>query len=270
MPSPENRTPTIEEADNCFPYLEQQIAIIRPEFLCLLGRVAVQAMLNTTLSRWARLRGKWHRYRGIPTIVTYHPAYLLRNPAAKKDAWEDLQMLMKEMGLKVPLRTRSRAVGSGAGSRHLPPRSCTDRPFLAATAARAATATLAAVSPYFSSSASGAPLSPNWSPRLTKRIGHRVRLGDGHGDDAAQAAVGQVFLGDDQGAGLACGGLEAPPVDRLDGVHVEHAGRDPFTGQGLGRVEGRGDHQAVGHDRQVGAVAELVGLADLKGAEPPA
>jgi uracil-DNA glycosylase family 4 len=97
---PENRTPTTDESNNCFPYLEKQIEIIRPEFICLLGRPAVQAILNTTLSM-ARVRGKWHRYRGIPTIATYHPAYLLRNPAAKKDSWDDLRILMKEMGLKV-------------------------------------------------------------------------------------------------------------------------------------------------------------------------
>ena len=98
---PENRNPTIDEANNCFPYLEQQIAIIRPEFLCLLGRVAVQAVLNTTQAM-GKMRGKWHRYRGIPTLVTYHPSYLLRTPSAKKDAWEDLQILMKEMGLVRP------------------------------------------------------------------------------------------------------------------------------------------------------------------------
>ena len=98
---PENRNPTIDEANNCFPYLEQQIAIIRPEFLCLLGRVAVQAVLNTTQAM-GKMRGKWHRYRGIPTLATYHPSYLLRTPSAKKDAWEDLQMLMKEMGLVRP------------------------------------------------------------------------------------------------------------------------------------------------------------------------
>jgi DNA polymerase len=96
---PENRTPTVEEASNCIGYLERQIAIIRPEFLCLLGRVALQELLNTTLSM-SKLRGKWHQYRGIPTIVTYHPAYLLRKPEFKREAWEDLQMLMKAMGLK--------------------------------------------------------------------------------------------------------------------------------------------------------------------------
>jgi uracil-DNA glycosylase len=100
---PENRNPSPEECTNCGPYLEEQISVIRPDFLCLLGRVAVQYLLKTSLSM-ARLRGKWHRYRGIPTIVTYHPAYLLRNPASKKETWEDLQMLMKAMGLRVPQR----------------------------------------------------------------------------------------------------------------------------------------------------------------------
>jgi len=101
---PENRAPTVEESDNCLGYLEQQIAIIRPEFLCLLGRVAVQGLMNTTLSM-SKLRGKWHRYRGIPTIITYHPAYLLRKPEFKREAWEDLQMLMRDMGLKAPPRS---------------------------------------------------------------------------------------------------------------------------------------------------------------------
>ncbi len=101
---PENRTPTVDESANCLGYLEQQIAVIRPEFLCLLGRVAVQTLLNTTLSM-GKLRGKWHRYRGIPTIVTYHPAYLLRKPEFKRETWDDLQMLMEKMGLKVPPRS---------------------------------------------------------------------------------------------------------------------------------------------------------------------
>jgi uracil-DNA glycosylase len=98
---PENRDPEPEEITNCLPYLERQIEIIRPEFLCLLGRISAQTLLNTALSM-SRLRGKWHRCRGILTIVTYHPAYLLRNPAAKKDAWEDLKMLMQQMGLTPP------------------------------------------------------------------------------------------------------------------------------------------------------------------------
>jgi DNA polymerase len=55
-----------------------------------------------------RMRGKWYRYRGIPTIVTYHPSYLLRTPSAKKDAWQDLQMLMNAMGLAIPQRGKGR------------------------------------------------------------------------------------------------------------------------------------------------------------------
>ena len=92
-----------EESDNCIGYLEEQIAIIRPEFICLLGKVALQALLKSD-SSMGRTRGKWYYYKGIPTMVTYHPSYLLRRPDAKREAWEDLQMLMKEMGLKPPER----------------------------------------------------------------------------------------------------------------------------------------------------------------------
>ena len=102
---PDNRTPLPEEMGHCLPYLERQIAIIRPEFLCLLGKTAASALLETALPL-GRLRGKWHRYRGIPTIVTYHPSALLRNPAWKRDTWEDLQTLMNAMGLKPPDRKR--------------------------------------------------------------------------------------------------------------------------------------------------------------------
>ncbi|MDX2036093.1 MAG: uracil-DNA glycosylase [Isosphaeraceae bacterium] len=103
---PENRTPTIDEIKNCLPFLERQIEIIRPEFLCLLGKTAVVGLLETALPM-NRLRGRWHRPRGIPAIVTWHPAYLLRNPAAKRETWEDLQMLMNAMGLKTPERRKS-------------------------------------------------------------------------------------------------------------------------------------------------------------------
>jgi uracil-DNA glycosylase len=102
---PENRDPSPEESSNCLHYLERQIEIVRPEFLCLLGRIAVQTLLETTLSM-SRLRGKWYRYRGIPTVVTYHPAYLLRNPASKKEAWVDLQTIMNAMGLPIPSRKK--------------------------------------------------------------------------------------------------------------------------------------------------------------------
>ncbi len=102
---PDNRPPMREEIAHCLPYLERQIEIIRPEFLCLLGKSAVTALLETVLPM-NRLRGKWHRYRGIPTVVTWHPSYLLRQPSAKKEAWEDLQLLMQAMGLKAPDRQK--------------------------------------------------------------------------------------------------------------------------------------------------------------------
>lgn len=100
---PNNRNPLPEESLNCLSYLERQIEIVRPEFICLLGAVATSALLNTALGV-SRLRGKWHRIRGIPTIATYHPSYLLRRPAAKKEAWADLQMLMRAMGIPIPKR----------------------------------------------------------------------------------------------------------------------------------------------------------------------
>ncbi|MGC8638978.1 MAG: uracil-DNA glycosylase [Isosphaeraceae bacterium] len=102
---PGNREPSLEESANCRSFLERQIEIVRPEFLCLLGRSAAFALLGSSLSM-ARLRRRWYRYRGIPTMATYHPSYLLRTPSAKKDAWQDLQMLMHAMGLKIPERRK--------------------------------------------------------------------------------------------------------------------------------------------------------------------
>jgi uracil-DNA glycosylase len=95
---PENRAPTPEEAANCREFLEQQLDILRPEFICCLGAVAAQNLLGTTVSI-GQLRGKIHDFRGIKVVCTYHPAYLLRTPAAKRQTWDDIQMLMKEMGL---------------------------------------------------------------------------------------------------------------------------------------------------------------------------
>ncbi len=100
---PDNRNPEPDEIAHCLPYLEEQIAIIRPAYLCLLGKVAASTLLQTALPM-NRLRGRWHSYRGIPAIATWHPAYLLRTPTAKKEAWDDLQMLMKRMGIKPPER----------------------------------------------------------------------------------------------------------------------------------------------------------------------
>lgn len=100
---PENRTPLPDEVAHCLPFLQRQIEIVCPEYLCLLGKTAASALLGTTLSM-GMLRKKWHSCRGIPTIVTYHPSYLLRNPPAKRDVWEDLQMLMASMKITPPSR----------------------------------------------------------------------------------------------------------------------------------------------------------------------
>jgi uracil-DNA glycosylase len=97
---PGNRNPLPEEAANCRPYLNRQLELIQPEFICCLGSVATQNLLATT-APMSRMRGKVHDYQGMKVICTYHPAYLLRNPAAKKDTWDDMKLLMREMGTPV-------------------------------------------------------------------------------------------------------------------------------------------------------------------------
>ena len=89
---PDNRDPLPEERELCFPYLHQQIDLIKPKLICTFGLVSSQALLDTT-SSLAQLRNIWHEFRGIPVMVTYHPALLLRNPNFKRDAWEDMKKL---------------------------------------------------------------------------------------------------------------------------------------------------------------------------------
>lgn len=89
---PNNRPPKPLEVQNCEPYLAEQIFLIRPKLICALGTFAAQTLLKTNLSI-SILRGKTHDYRGIPVLCTFHPAYLLRNPAEKRKAWEDLKKL---------------------------------------------------------------------------------------------------------------------------------------------------------------------------------
>jgi len=98
---PGNRTPAPGEVSNCRGYLERQLDLIQPEFLCCLGTVAAQAILQTTQSI-GKLRGRFHEYQGVRVLCTYHPSYLLRNPAAKRDVWEDMKVLMREMGIEIP------------------------------------------------------------------------------------------------------------------------------------------------------------------------
>lgn len=86
---PRNRNPAPEEMAQCEPYLQRQIALVRPRLILAMGRFAVQSLLRST-APLGKLRGQVHRYQGIPLIVTYHPAYLLRNPVDKAKSWEDL------------------------------------------------------------------------------------------------------------------------------------------------------------------------------------
>jgi DNA polymerase len=97
---PGNRSPAPDEAENCRGYLDRQLELIQPEFICCLGAVAAQNLLGTAESI-GRLRGKVLEYRGIRVVCTYHPAYLLRNPSAKKQTWDDIKLLMREMGTPV-------------------------------------------------------------------------------------------------------------------------------------------------------------------------
>jgi DNA polymerase len=95
---PGNRNPLPHEARNCRPFLLRQLELVNPEFICCLGAVAAQNLLETT-QPIGKLRGRFYDWRGIQVLCTYHPAYLLRNPDAKRPTWEDLQLLMKAMGL---------------------------------------------------------------------------------------------------------------------------------------------------------------------------
>lgn len=97
---PVNRNPLPQELSNCRGYLERQFDLIRPEFICCLGAVAAQNLLGTTVSI-GKLRGKVHPYRGAKVVCTYHPAFLLRSPAFKKETWEDMKLLMREMGVEI-------------------------------------------------------------------------------------------------------------------------------------------------------------------------
>ncbi|MFM8952730.1 MAG: uracil-DNA glycosylase family protein [Planctomycetaceae bacterium] len=98
---PGNRTPLPDEVANCRSFFERQFATISPEFICCLGTTAAQALLQTT-EPIGKLRRRWFTYGSAQVICTYHPSYLLRNPAAKRDVWDDMKLLMAKMGLPVP------------------------------------------------------------------------------------------------------------------------------------------------------------------------
>jgi uracil-DNA glycosylase family 4 len=100
---PGNRTPKPEETANCREYFDKQLALVKPKYLVALGGTAAQNMLATTVPI-GKLRGKFHDFRGIPLMVTYHPAYLLphRAPHMKGEVWADMKMLLTKMGRPIP------------------------------------------------------------------------------------------------------------------------------------------------------------------------
>jgi DNA polymerase len=100
---PGNRTPEFVEATTCSQFLVKQIDIVRPQVIVALGATAATYLLGVKQSL-ASLRGQWHTARGAKVIVTYHPAFLLRDPRQKAEAWKDLKLVMAEMGLASPQR----------------------------------------------------------------------------------------------------------------------------------------------------------------------
>ena len=101
---PDNRTPEPEEMAACMPYLHEQIALVQPKVIVALGATAAKGLLGIS-EGITRLRGKWRLYRAsIPVMPTFHPAYLLRKEEAKRDVWNDLKAVMKQLGRPVPGR----------------------------------------------------------------------------------------------------------------------------------------------------------------------
>jgi len=96
---PGNRTPESGEIETCSPFLLRQIAVIQPKAIVALGAVAARCLLGLN-EPMAKLRGRWFDFRGTRLAVTYHPAFLLRDPRQKKETWKDLQMVMEYLGLK--------------------------------------------------------------------------------------------------------------------------------------------------------------------------
>ena len=96
---PENRNPEADEMNSCRPYIKRQIELIKPRVIVTLGRFALQSTMQKPLAI-STVRGEWLRYGQIKVMPTYHPAYLLRTPSAKKDVWNDMKKVMAELGIE--------------------------------------------------------------------------------------------------------------------------------------------------------------------------
>ena len=94
---PNNRDPSDEEAERCLPYLRRQIELVAPSAILCVGRIAAQRLLATE-QPVGKLRGRVHELDGVPVIVTYHPAYLLRSPGEKRRSWDDLKLALRVLG----------------------------------------------------------------------------------------------------------------------------------------------------------------------------
>lgn len=100
---PKNRDPEPEEVAACFPFLQRQIRVIRPEVIVTLGKPAARTLLGLD-GPISTYRGVWQRYEGIEAMPTFHPAFLLRSPGEKRHAWSDLQTVMRRLGIETPAR----------------------------------------------------------------------------------------------------------------------------------------------------------------------
>lgn len=103
---PENRDPENDEIEQCEPFLVRQVEAIEPKVIVTLGRFAAQSLLRST-APISRIRGRWQSWRGVPVMPTFHPAFLLRNPEQKRPVWEDMQEVMKRLGIRPDTPPRS-------------------------------------------------------------------------------------------------------------------------------------------------------------------
>ncbi|HMP97998.1 MAG TPA: uracil-DNA glycosylase [Kiritimatiellia bacterium] len=100
---PGNRVPEADEMEKCLPYLKEQIALLKPKVIVCLGATAVKGLFGPEPEGITKTRGTWRTYEGIDVMLTFHPAYLLRNPPAKREVWEDMKEVLRRLGRPIPV-----------------------------------------------------------------------------------------------------------------------------------------------------------------------